>query len=84
MEAYEQLAEKIEELGIYYEFQQAGELSMDDLDQAHEQAVAAVEALEFKNMLQSEEDPLSAIIEINSGAIRLYEEDKYKFVGSFV
>lgn len=68
MEAYEQLAEKIEELGIYYEFQQAGELSMDDLDQAHEQAVAAVEALEFKNMLQSEEDPLSAIIEINSGA----------------
>ena len=68
MEAYEQLAEKIEELGIYYEFQQAGELSMDDLDQAHEQAVAAVEALEFKNMLQSEEDPLSAILEINSGA----------------
>lgn len=68
MEAYEQLAEKIEELGIYYEFQQAGELSMDDLDQAHEQTVAAVEALEFKNMLQSEEDPLSAIIEINSGA----------------
>lgn len=68
MEAYEQLAEKIEELGIYYEFQQAGELSMDDLDQAHEQTVAAVEALEFKNMLQSEEDPLSAILEINSGA----------------
>ena len=68
MEAYEQLAEKIEELGIYYEFQQAGELSMDDLDQAHDQALTAVEALEFKNMLQSEEDPLSAIIEINSGA----------------
>ncbi|MBU6273803.1 MAG: peptide chain release factor 2 [Bacteroidetes bacterium] len=68
VEAYEQLAEKIEELGIYYEFQQAGELSMDDLDQAHEQALTAVEALEFKNMLQSEEDPLSAIIEINSGA----------------
>lgn len=68
MEAYQQLAEKIEELGIYYEFQQAGELSMDDLDQAHEQTVEAVEALEFKNMLQSEEDPLSAILEINSGA----------------
>ena len=68
MDAYEQLAEKIEELGIYYEFQQAGELSMDDLDQAHDQALTAVEALEFKNMLQSEEDPLSAIIEINSGA----------------
>jgi len=68
VDAYEQLAEKIEELGIYYEFQQAGELSMDDLDQAHDQALTAVEALEFKNMLQSEEDPLSAIIEINSGA----------------
>jgi len=62
------LAEKIEELGIYYEFQQAGELSMDDLDRSYEEVLSAVEALEFKNMLQSEEDPLSAIIEINSGA----------------
>ncbi|NBW32900.1 MAG: peptide chain release factor 2 [Cytophagia bacterium] len=68
VEAYEQLAEKIEELGIYYEFQQAGELSMDDLDRSYEEVLSAVEALEFKNMLQSEEDPLSAIIEINSGA----------------
>ena len=62
------MAEKIEELGIYYEFQQAGELSMDDLDRSYEEVLSAVEALEFKNMLQSEEDPLSAIIEINSGA----------------
>jgi peptide chain release factor 2 len=62
------LAEQVEELGIYYEFQQAGELGMDDLDQAYDQTLASVEALEFKNMLQDEEDPLSAIIEINSGA----------------
>ncbi|MFM7380061.1 MAG: peptide chain release factor 2, partial [Bacteroidota bacterium] len=68
VEAYQQLQEKIEELGIYYEFQQAGEISMEELDATYDQCVEATEALEFRNMLQSEEDPLSAIIEINSGA----------------
>ena len=68
VEAYQQLHEKIEELGIYYEFQQAGEITMEELDATYDQCVEATEALEFRNMLQSEEDPLSAIIEINSGA----------------
>jgi len=68
VEAYQQLHEKIEELGIYYEFQQAGEIPMEELDATYDQCVEATEALEFRNMLQSEEDPLSAIIEINSGA----------------
>lgn len=68
VEAYQQLHEKIEELGIYYEFQQAGEFTMEELDATYDQCVEATEALEFRNMLQSEEDPLSAIIEINSGA----------------
>ncbi|NDC73033.1 MAG: PCRF domain-containing protein, partial [Sphingobacteriia bacterium] len=68
VEAYQQLHEQIEELGIYYEFQQAGEITMEELDATYDQCVEATEALEFRNMLQSEEDPLSAIIEINSGA----------------
>ena len=53
---------------MYSEFQQAGEITMEELDATYDQCVEATEALEFRNMLQSEEDPLSAIIEINSGA----------------
>jgi peptide chain release factor 2 len=68
VDAYQQLSQKIEELSVYSEFQQAGEISMEELDANYEQTVQATEALEFQNMLQSEEDPLSAIIEINSGA----------------
>ncbi len=68
VEGYQQLHEQIEELGIYYEFQQSGEISMEELDETYDRIIEATEALEFRNMLQSEEDPLSAIIEINSGA----------------
>ena len=68
MEAYQHLSNHIEELGIYYEFQQAGEITMEELDTTYDQVLEATEALEFRNMLQSDEDPLSAIVEINSGA----------------
>jgi peptide chain release factor 2 len=68
VDAYLHLQEKIDELGIYFDFQQQGELSMEELDQAYALALEATETLEFQNMLQSEEDSLSAIIEINSGA----------------
>lgn len=68
MEAYQHLRNQIEELGIYYEFQQAGEITMEELDTTYDQVLEATEALEFRNMLQSDEDPLSAIVEINSGA----------------
>jgi len=68
VEAYQHLSNQIEELGIYYEFQQAGEITMEELDTTYDQVLEATEALEFRNMLQSDEDPLSAIVEINSGA----------------
>lgn len=68
MEAYQHLSNHIEELGIYYEFQQAGEITMEELDTTYDRVLEATEALEFRNMLQSDEDPLSAIVEINSGA----------------
>lgn len=68
MEAYQHLSNQIEELGIYYEFQQAGEITMEELDTTYDRVLEATEALEFRNMLQSDEDPLSAIVEINSGA----------------
>lgn len=51
-----------------YEFYQSGEGMEVDLDNQYSLAINLVEALEFRNMLSSEEDKLSAILQINSGA----------------
>lgn len=45
-----------------------GEATPEEVDQAYEAAVAEIDELEFKNMLSGEEDQLSCIVEINSGA----------------
>ena len=44
------------------------ELEDDDIDQAYEEALKEVEALELRNMLGEEGDNLGAVLTINSGA----------------
>jgi peptide chain release factor 2 len=66
--SYEEVAAAIADLEIYFEFQQAGEISADELEQHYQQALSVLEKLEFKNMLRSEEDQMSAVLTINSGA----------------
>jgi len=58
----------VDELKIYWEFAQSGELSDDDLEGHHKQVLQLLEDLEFRNMLRLEEDALSAVVTINSGA----------------
>ena len=50
------------------DFFKEGAVSEEEFDQAYNDALAKVEALEMRNMLQGEEDKLSAILDINSGA----------------
>lgn len=50
------------------EFQEMGEATADELHQLYQQLMQMVENLEFKNMLQSEEDHLGCVLEINAGA----------------
>lgn len=50
------------------EFQEMGEATADELHQLYLQLMQMVENLEFKNMLQSEEDHLGCVLEINAGA----------------
>jgi len=51
-----------------YEFYEAGEGSEKELDRQYRDSLKLVEGLEFMNMLSKEEDRLSAILQINSGA----------------
>jgi len=50
------------------EFLESGESSENEVDAKYEEAVKAVEELEFKSTLSEEEDELGAIITINAGA----------------
>jgi peptide chain release factor 2 len=53
---------------ILYEFFQEGEGIEQDLDKLYKETLSLVENLEFRNMLSGEEDKLSVIVQINSGA----------------
>lgn len=58
----------MEDLEVLYEFYSAGEVSEQDIKKEYHQALKKVEDLELKKMLSSEEDQLSAMMEINPGA----------------
>lgn len=51
-----------------YDFYRLKEADEEDVEKAYKEAMNELEALEFKNMLQEDEDKLSAIMKINSGA----------------
>lgn len=53
---------------VLYEFFESGEGTEKDLDKQYDATLKLVEGLEFMNMLSKEEDRLSAILQINSGA----------------
>ena len=55
-------------MNVIYEFYKEGESTEEEVDAAYAIAFKSMEDLEFKNMLSSEEDQMSAVLEINSGA----------------
>ncbi len=65
---YEQLASKIEDLEVLYEFFKEGEGTEAEVDNRYGEAYAALQDAEFRSTLNKEEDELGAILEINAGA----------------
>lgn len=66
--AFETLDQIIQDLDVLYEFYSADEVSEDEIKAEYKKAQTAVEELELKKMLSSEEDQLNAVLEINPGA----------------
>ena len=58
----------IDELAVFSDFLHSGDASPEEVDVAYQQALTVLDNLEFKNMLSSEEDQLSAVVQITSGA----------------
>ena len=58
----------VEDLAVLFDFYKAGEGTEQDVDIHFAETIKLLDALEFKNMLSGEEDRLSAVLTINSGA----------------
>lgn len=58
----------VEDAQVLFDFVKEGEATEEELQNAYDKAVKALEELEFKNMLSAEEDSLSAVLQITAGA----------------
>ncbi|MCW5899135.1 MAG: peptide chain release factor 2 [Flavobacteriales bacterium] len=68
VELYETVKREVDDVGVMYEFWKAKEVGEEEVDGQFKKAGHLLEELEFKNMLSAEEDPLSAVVQITSGA----------------
>ena len=68
VEDYEEAKTLVGDLEVLVEFQQAGEVSGDEVTLQLKKAKEAIENLEFKNMLSDEGDELTAVLQITAGA----------------
>ncbi|MFI5221264.1 MAG: peptide chain release factor 2 [Bacteroidia bacterium] len=67
-DSFAQTQAVFDDLSVLKEFYDAGEVKEEEMDSNYAKALKSVEELEFKNMLSQEEDQLSCVININSGA----------------
>ncbi len=65
---FKNIDKSLDDLKILVEFRLAGEATDEEVDLQYTQSLAAIENLEFRNMLRKEEDKLGAYLKINSGA----------------
>ena len=67
-DAYDEVMSSLSDLETLHEFYQSGEVDEDELADEYSKSLEKLENLEFKKMLSSKEDQMSAILEINPGA----------------
>ncbi|MEZ4829388.1 MAG: peptide chain release factor 2 [Bacteroidia bacterium] len=67
-DAFQKLQNAAGEVEILYEFLKEGEATDQEVDAAYRHAIELLDELEFRRMLDKEEDRLDCILEINSGA----------------
>ena len=68
VDGYKEVNTLTEELALAFDFHKDGMITEEEVDEAYAKAIDSVEALELKNMLRREEDEMSCVLKINSGA----------------
>jgi peptide chain release factor 2 len=66
--AYDKLTSAIDDLDTMYEFYKAGDATEADAEELYQAALKILDDVEFKNMLNSPDDALSCVLQINAGA----------------
>jgi peptide chain release factor 2 len=67
-EAYQKVASGIDDLKVLLEFHKEGAATEEEVDTQYGAVLKLMEDLEFRNMLSGQEDNLSCVLTINSGA----------------
>lgn len=65
---YKEVSTLTDELSLAVDFFKDEIVSEEEVDALYNKAVKAIEALELRNILRQEEDPMDAVLKINSGA----------------
>lgn len=68
LDSYKEVRQYADELQLAFDFFHDDMVSEEEVDADYAKAIKAIEALELKNMLRQKEDPMEAVIKINSGA----------------
>jgi len=68
LDDYKEVRTLADELQLAFDFFKDEMVTEKEVEDDYQKAVSAIEALELKNMLRQEEDPMEAVMKINSGA----------------
>lgn len=68
IEGYNEVKTLADELELAFDFYKDELVTEQEIDEAYEKAIEAIENLELKNMLREEADQMSCVLKINSGA----------------
>ncbi|MGM9619896.1 MAG: PCRF domain-containing protein, partial [Bacteroidaceae bacterium] len=68
LKGYDEVHTMADELETAFDFYKEELVTEEEVDAMYGKAIEAIEALELKNMLRQEEDPMDAVLKINSGA----------------
>ena len=63
-----QVESAVEDFAVLFDFWKEGEATEEEVKEAYEKAIAAIDEAEFKSTLNEPEDELPAVLQINSGA----------------
>lgn len=68
LKGYKEVCQYADELQLAFEFFKESMISEKEVDADYAKAIKVIEDLELKNMLRQKEDPMDAVMKINSGA----------------
>ena len=68
LDGYQAIRTAADELQLAFDFYKEEMVTEDEVDHNYQAALSLIEDLELKNMLRQKEDPMDAVLKINSGA----------------